>query len=126
MSKIGKVTTGFSMSLDGFIAGPNEDFQYLFAWMAGGDIDYTLTIGKNEQKLKISAESIERFLISAPSHASVRTNLEIYSRFAGSDYTSLMPETRSRSRLAGDADDSISTGLCVKCGTAQATMSSAA
>ncbi len=61
MSNTGKVTTGFSMSLDGFVAGPNEDFQHLFAWMTGGDTDYTLTIGKEEQKLKIAAESVERF-----------------------------------------------------------------
>ncbi len=60
MRNAGKVTTGFSMSLDGFIAGPNEDFQYLFAWMMGGDTDYALTIGKQEQKLKIAAESVER------------------------------------------------------------------
>jgi len=49
------------MSLDGFVAGPNEDFQHLFAWMTRGDTDYTLTIGKKEQKLKIAAESVERF-----------------------------------------------------------------
>jgi dihydrofolate reductase len=61
MSKTGKVTTGFSMSLDGFIAGEGEDFQQLFAWMTGGDIDYTLTIGQREEKLKIAAESIKRF-----------------------------------------------------------------
>jgi hypothetical protein len=57
---MGKVTTGFSMSLDGFIAGPNEDFQHLFAWMAGGDIGYTVKIGDREQKLKISSESIKQ------------------------------------------------------------------
>jgi len=61
MSNTGKVTTGFSMSLDGFIAGPNEDFQQLFAWMASGDTEYTVMIGENEQKLKIAAESIEMF-----------------------------------------------------------------
>ena len=61
MSNAGKVTTGFSMSLDGFVAGPNEDFQQLFAWMTSGDTDYSVTIGKKEQKLKIAAESVERF-----------------------------------------------------------------
>lgn len=61
MSNTGKVTTGFSMSLDGFIAGPNEDFQHLFAWMTGGDTDYTLTIGNREDKLKIARESVEMF-----------------------------------------------------------------
>ena len=58
---MGKVSTGFSMSLDGFVAGPNEDFQHLFAWMASGDTEYTLTIGDREQKLKIAAESVEQF-----------------------------------------------------------------
>src|SRR5260370_18682568 len=48
------------MSLDGFVAGPNEDFQQLFAWMTSGDTDYTLTIGNREKKLKIAEESVER------------------------------------------------------------------
>lgn len=61
MRNSGKVTTGFSMSLDGFIAGVNEDFQHLFAWMESGDTEYILTIGEEEQKLKIAKESIERF-----------------------------------------------------------------
>ena len=59
MRNAGKVTTGFSMSLDGFVAGPNEDFQHLFAWMTSGDTDYTVTIGEKEQKLKI-AELLQR------------------------------------------------------------------
>jgi len=58
---MGIVSTGFSMSLDGFVAGPDEDFRHLFAWMTSGDTDYTLTIGDQEQKLKIAAESVERF-----------------------------------------------------------------
>ncbi len=57
---MGKVTTGFSMSLDGFIAGPDEDFQYLFAWMASGDTEYAITIGDKEQKLKIAPESAQQ------------------------------------------------------------------
>jgi dihydrofolate reductase len=61
MSNTGKVTTGFSMSLDGFIAGPNEDFQQLFAWMTSGETEYAITIGEQEQKLKIEEESIKQF-----------------------------------------------------------------
>jgi dihydrofolate reductase len=49
------------MSLDGFVAGPNEDFSQLFAWMTDGSTDYTLTIGAEKQQLKIEQESIERF-----------------------------------------------------------------
>ncbi|GHO47847.1 dihydrofolate reductase family protein [Ktedonospora formicarum] len=61
MSNNGKITTAFSMSLDGFVAGPNEDFQQLFAWMMGGDTDYALKIGENEHKLKISTESVKMY-----------------------------------------------------------------
>ena len=33
-----RVLTGASVSLDGFIAGPNESgFEHLFAWYAAGD-----------------------------------------------------------------------------------------
>jgi hypothetical protein len=47
---IGKVSTGLSMSLDGFIAGPNdgpasllaEGGERLFAWYSSGDTDYRL------------------------------------------------------------------------------------
>lgn len=58
---MGKVTTGFSMSLDGFIAGPNEDFQHLFAWMGLGNTEYMIKIGEYEQRLKIAPESVKQF-----------------------------------------------------------------
>jgi len=58
---MGKVTTGFSMSLDGFVADPNEDFQHLFAWMTSGDTEYTITIGEQEHQLKLAAESVKQF-----------------------------------------------------------------
>ena len=51
------------MSLDGFIAGPNEDFQQLFAWMESGigDTAYTITIGDQTHTLKIATESAQQF-----------------------------------------------------------------
>ena len=47
---MGKVSTGLSISLDGFIAGPNdgperplgEGGERLFAWYSGGDTEYRL------------------------------------------------------------------------------------
>ena len=62
MRNAGKVSTGFSMSLDGFVAGPSEAyFDHLFAWMTSGDTDYTITIGDREQKLKLDAPGVETF-----------------------------------------------------------------
>ena len=29
---MGKVSTGFSMSLDGFVAGPNDEVDRVFKW----------------------------------------------------------------------------------------------
>ena len=47
---MGKVRTGLSMSLDGFIGGPNdgpeapmgEGGEWLLAWYSGGDTEYRL------------------------------------------------------------------------------------
>lgn len=46
------------MSLDGFVAGPNDDTQHVFAWMTRGDTDYTLGTGETAFELKIAAESV--------------------------------------------------------------------
>jgi dihydrofolate reductase len=34
---MGKIISGFTMSLDGYIAGPNDDVRRLFKWYSGGD-----------------------------------------------------------------------------------------
>jgi dihydrofolate reductase len=37
---MGKTISGFTMSLDGYIAGPNDDVGRLFAWYFAGDTDF--------------------------------------------------------------------------------------
>lgn len=37
---MGKIITGFTMSLDGFIAGPNDNIRQLFKWFASGDTPF--------------------------------------------------------------------------------------
>jgi len=58
---MGTVSAGFSMSLDGFIAGPNDDVQRVFAWMSLGDTDLNLKSGDTDFDLKVSSESAESF-----------------------------------------------------------------
>lgn len=58
---MGLVSTGFSMSLDGYVADPNEDFSRLFAWMSQGQTDYQLKTGGGALDLKISDESVNMF-----------------------------------------------------------------
>jgi dihydrofolate reductase len=58
---MGNVGAGFSMSLDCFIAGPNDDMQRLFAWYFSGDTDLKMSTGDREMDLKVSSESAELF-----------------------------------------------------------------
>src|SRR5512143_3083381 len=58
---MGTVAAGFSMSLDGFIAGPGDDVQRLFQWMFGGSVDVKLSAGDRDFDLKVAPESAERF-----------------------------------------------------------------
>ncbi len=52
---MGSVAAGFSMSLDGFIAGPNDEVEPLFAWYGSGDTEYTMPDGK--MTVKVSAQT---------------------------------------------------------------------
>lgn len=54
---MGKVGTGFSMSLDGFIADPEGNVGPLFDWYFGGDTEYTVPSGR--MTLKVSQASAE-------------------------------------------------------------------
>ena len=58
---MGKITTGFSMSLDGYVAGPNDDVSQVFKWMMTGNTDVTVPMGEGEIELKMSEESVGMF-----------------------------------------------------------------
>ena len=58
---MGTIGAGFSMSLDGFIAGPGDDVERLFQWMFSGSVDVNLTTGDQNLDLKVSPEAAERF-----------------------------------------------------------------
>jgi dihydrofolate reductase len=53
---MGKVGIGFSMSLDGFIAGPNDDVQQVFKWYFSGDTEFEFPGGMG---VKISQQSAD-------------------------------------------------------------------
>jgi dihydrofolate reductase len=62
---MGKVLTGASVSLDGYIAGPNESgFEHLFAWYNAGDIEYP------------STHPELRFSLTAPDHRYLKDYVE--------------------------------------------------
>jgi dihydrofolate reductase len=55
--EMSKVSIGFSMSLDGFIAGPNDEVDRLFKWYFMGGTDHTVSSGDSE--FKMSSEGAE-------------------------------------------------------------------
>ena len=58
---MGKISTGFSMSLDGYVAGPDDNVDQVFKWMSsGGDVPMTLSKGDGDIELKVSSASAER------------------------------------------------------------------
>lgn len=56
---MGTIGAGFSTSLDGFIAGPNDDTQSVFAWMFKGEQNVQITIGDEALDLKLTEKSVE-------------------------------------------------------------------
>lgn len=58
---MGTIGAGFSMSVDGFIAGPGDDVSHVFQWMFTGNQDVTVTIGEEELDLKVPEGSAERW-----------------------------------------------------------------
>lgn len=54
-----KVTTELSMSLDGYVAGQDDNVEHVFAWMADGDVEVTTANpGLSFRVSKASAERI--------------------------------------------------------------------
>lgn len=70
---LGKVVTGLSMSLDGFIAGPNDGperplgdgGERLFNWYSSGDTDYTVPSGTMVFKLSAASAALVQEAFSA-------------------------------------------------------------
>src|SRR5512146_489770 len=56
---MGKVVSGFSMSLDGFIAGPGDDVQQVFSWYFSGDTEFRFPGVGGRWAMKVSKASAQ-------------------------------------------------------------------
>ncbi len=54
---MGIVCVGFTMSLDGYIAGPNDDVSALFCWYFGGDVE--IPVPGSQMVFRVSPPSVE-------------------------------------------------------------------
>ena len=79
------VIAGMSMSLDGFIAGPNDEVGHLFEWYGSGDVEVQtrrddMTFHTDEQ----SAEQLRDVLSSVGAHICGRRQYEVAGAWGGS------------------------------------------
>jgi len=67
---MGNVVAYMSMSLDGFVAGPNDEVDQLHAWLMGGDTEFTLP-GSGDAVLKLAPASAELLRETLPAFGAV-------------------------------------------------------
>ena len=73
----GKVTTGASVSLDGFIAGPDETgFEHLFAYMGGGDVE--VTTADPNMTMRMTADNAAFFHDMVERHGAIVCGRHLY------------------------------------------------
>lgn len=81
---MGKVTAGFSMSLDGFVADPHDGVDLVFKWYSAGGTDAQVQTG--DQTFKMSregAESIEEAGRTAGVLVTARRTFDIANGWGG-------------------------------------------
>ena len=89
---MGKVATGLTMSLDGFIAGPNDGPEHplgeggmrLFDWYSGGDTEFVVPSGEMTFEVsKQSAEHLHEVFSSIGALVSGRRTFDITNGWGG-------------------------------------------
>jgi dihydrofolate reductase len=81
---MGKVMTSLSLSRDGFVAGPNDDVQHVFAWLMRGDSEIPVQGGRMMLKVSPqSAELIEEALRTTGAMVAGRRMFEIAQAWGG-------------------------------------------
>src|SRR5947209_2216907 len=80
---MGKVVTAFSMSLDGFIAGPDEEFAQLFKWYSTGDTEFKFPSGMTAQVSAASAAILQEAVDTAGALVTGRRLLDLTQAWGG-------------------------------------------
>jgi dihydrofolate reductase len=81
---MGKLVADFTMSLDGFIAGPNDDIRALFGWYYSGDTEVPVQDGKMVFKLsRASAEVFQAAISRAGAVVTGRRDFDVSGAWGG-------------------------------------------
>lgn len=82
---MGKILTGFTMSLDGFIADPDDDVRRLFKWFTSGDTPFPLPgTDRVFQMARASAEHIGALWGSVGALVTGRRDFDVSRAWGGS------------------------------------------
>jgi dihydrofolate reductase len=81
---MGNVRIGFSMSLDGFVAGPHDEIDEVFKWYFTGDTNYEVPSGDETLKMtKDGAERIEEAAQTSGVLVTARRTFDIANAWGG-------------------------------------------
>jgi dihydrofolate reductase len=81
---VSRVTAGFSMSLDGFVADPDDSVERVFKWYSAGGTDAEVMAGDQAFKMsRESAESIEEAGRGAGVLVTARRTFDIANAWGG-------------------------------------------
>ena len=81
---MGKVIAGFSMSLDGFIAGPNDEVDRIMRWYFSGDSEFPVADGAMVFKLsRGSAELLQERFSTTGAIVTGRRDFEVSGAWGG-------------------------------------------
>ncbi len=81
---MGKVVLGITMSLDGFVAGPNDDVTHLFKWYFSGPVEIPVQEGRMSLKVsEKSARLLNEAIQSAGAMVTGRRNFDLAGAWGG-------------------------------------------
>lgn len=79
-----KVTFNISMSLDGFVAGPNDEVDRIFRWYFGGDTDFQFPgMGMTFKVSRASAEHLRQGSSTVGAIVTGRRNFDVARAWGG-------------------------------------------
>jgi dihydrofolate reductase len=81
---MGNVVAEFTMSLDGFIAGPNDEVDRLFRWYSGGDTDFAVAGAPMVFKIsRASADLLRASWGQIGAHVTGRRDFDVSNAWGG-------------------------------------------
>lgn len=80
---MGIISTEFTISLDGFVAGPNDDISHIFGWYTSGDTDLSIEGAPPFKVSRASAEFLQENWSQAGAIVTGRRDFDVSNAWGG-------------------------------------------